>query len=212
MATGWTVRGSNPGGGEIFHICPDQAWGPPSLQDTMGTRSFAGVKSGRGVMLTPHPLLVPWPRKSRAIPLLPLWAIRPVQNLSACTRVHITFTYLNRLIPNVMHKFSRVYYHIKSLHCSPFATLWQVPKALVIFEYYLVTNSIPAVRYVGLQWNSASLKSEITSRAVVLSGFGRNRKQKDSQQDYNRVRQCFQLVNLKKSLHSSSNMSLALSP
>ena len=27
---------------------------------TMGTRSFRGVKSGRGVTLTPHPLLVPW--------------------------------------------------------------------------------------------------------------------------------------------------------
>ena len=26
-------------------------------------------------MLTPHPLLVPWSRKSRAIPLLPLWAV-----------------------------------------------------------------------------------------------------------------------------------------
>ena len=28
--------------------------------------------------------------KSRAIPLLPLWAVRPVQRLSACTRVHFT--------------------------------------------------------------------------------------------------------------------------
>jgi hypothetical protein len=27
---------------------------------TMGTGSFQGVKSGRGVTLTPHPLLVPW--------------------------------------------------------------------------------------------------------------------------------------------------------
>jgi len=54
----------------------------------MGTGSFPGVKSGRGVMLTPHPLLVPWSWKSRAIPLLPLWAVRPVQSLSACTRVH----------------------------------------------------------------------------------------------------------------------------
>jgi len=31
LATGWTVRGSNPGGGEIFHTCPDQPWGPPCL-------------------------------------------------------------------------------------------------------------------------------------------------------------------------------------
>ena len=45
----------------------------------------------RGVTLTPHPLLVLWSRKSRAIPLLPLWAVRPVQSLSACTRVHFTF-------------------------------------------------------------------------------------------------------------------------
>jgi len=31
---------------------------------------------------------------STAIPLLPLWAIWPVQNLSACTRVHFTLPYL----------------------------------------------------------------------------------------------------------------------
>ena len=34
--------------------------------------------------------------KSRAIPLLPLWAIRPVQSLSACTRVHLTWLCLSR--------------------------------------------------------------------------------------------------------------------
>ena len=62
---------------------------------TMGTGSLPGVKSGRGVTLTPHPLPVPWSRKSRAIPLLPLWAVRPVQSLSACTRVHFTFTLHN---------------------------------------------------------------------------------------------------------------------
>jgi hypothetical protein len=56
----------------------------------MGTGSFQGAKSGRGVMLIPHPLLVPWSWKCRAIPLLPLWAVRPVQSLSACTRVHFT--------------------------------------------------------------------------------------------------------------------------
>ena len=51
----------------------------------MGTGSSPWVKSGRGVTLTPHPLLVPWSWKGRAIPLLPLWAVRPVQGLSACT-------------------------------------------------------------------------------------------------------------------------------
>jgi len=57
----------------------------------MGTGSLPEVKSGRDVTLTPYPLLVPWSWKGRAIPLLPLWAVRPVQNLSACTRVHFIF-------------------------------------------------------------------------------------------------------------------------
>ena len=46
----------------------------------MGTRSFLGVKCGRGMLLNPHHLLVPWSSKSRAIPLLPLWTIQPVQS------------------------------------------------------------------------------------------------------------------------------------
>ena len=41
---------------------------------TMGTASFPGVKCGRGVQLTTHPLPVPWSWKSRAIPLPNLWA------------------------------------------------------------------------------------------------------------------------------------------
>ena len=61
---------------------------------TMDTGSFPGVKGGLGVTLTPHPLLVPWSRQSTAIPLLPLWTLRPVQILSACTGVTFTFTLL----------------------------------------------------------------------------------------------------------------------
>jgi len=49
----------------------------------MGTGSFPGVKSSRGVTLTPDSLLVPWSRKSRPIPFLPLWAVRPVNSLSS---------------------------------------------------------------------------------------------------------------------------------
>ena len=40
----------------------------------MGTGSFPGVKCGRGVLLTTHPLLVPRSWKSRAMPLPTLWA------------------------------------------------------------------------------------------------------------------------------------------
>ena len=46
---------------------------------TMGTGSSPRVKGGRGVWLTPQNLLVPWSWKSRAIPLLSLWPVRPVQ-------------------------------------------------------------------------------------------------------------------------------------
>jgi hypothetical protein len=67
--------------------------GAHSTSCTMGTRSFPWVNSGsRGVTPTPLLLLVPLSWKCRAIPLLPLWAVRPVQNLSACTRVHVLWT------------------------------------------------------------------------------------------------------------------------
>jgi len=43
LATGWTGRGSNPDGGEVFCIRPDRPWGPPSLLYN-GYRVFLGVK------------------------------------------------------------------------------------------------------------------------------------------------------------------------
>jgi len=53
-----------------------------------------GVKSGRGVTLTTHLFVVPGSRKSRAILLLPLWAVRHVQSLSACTvELYLYFPY-----------------------------------------------------------------------------------------------------------------------
>ena len=66
---------------------------PPSW--TMGTGSFPGGKYRPGVTLTPHPLLVPWSRKGRAISPLPLWAVRPVQSLSACTGVYLCILTIN---------------------------------------------------------------------------------------------------------------------
>jgi len=59
----------------------------------MVSGSFLGVKSRRCVTLTTHPLLVSWSRKSRAIPLFPLWAVRPVHSHSTYTKVHCTFTF-----------------------------------------------------------------------------------------------------------------------
>ena len=56
--------------------CPPVQTGPGAHPASckMGTWSFPGVKCGRGVLLTTHPLLVLRSRKSRAIPLPTLWA------------------------------------------------------------------------------------------------------------------------------------------
>jgi hypothetical protein len=69
LATGWTVRGSNPGEwAEVFRSRPDRPWGPPSL---VYNGSFPGVKRlGRGA--DHPPLLAPSLRMSGAIPLLPI--------------------------------------------------------------------------------------------------------------------------------------------
>jgi hypothetical protein len=55
LATGWTVRGSNPGGGEIFRTRPDLPWLPPSLLYNGYRVSFPGVKLP-GMALTIHPI------------------------------------------------------------------------------------------------------------------------------------------------------------
>jgi hypothetical protein len=44
---GWTVRGSNPGGGGIFRTYPDRPWGSPSLLYN-GHRVFPGGKERSG--------------------------------------------------------------------------------------------------------------------------------------------------------------------
>ena len=81
--------------GEIFRTCPDRPWGPPSLLYN-GYWVFPGGKERPGRDADPSPLLVPCSRKSRAIPLLPLLVVRPVQSLSASTKVHFTLP-----LPNV---------------------------------------------------------------------------------------------------------------
>jgi len=55
LATGWTVRGSNPGGGEIFRTRPDRPWGPASHLYNGYRVSLPELKwPGRGVNNTLH--------------------------------------------------------------------------------------------------------------------------------------------------------------
>ena len=69
---GLKVRGRVPVGTR-FSACPDRPGAHPA-SCKMGTVSFPGVKSDRGVLLTTHHLLVPRSWQSRAVPLLTLWA------------------------------------------------------------------------------------------------------------------------------------------
>ena len=55
LANGWTVRGSNPGGGRDFSAPVQIGPGAHPASCTMGTGSFLGVKRpGRGVDHPPH--------------------------------------------------------------------------------------------------------------------------------------------------------------
>ena len=84
LAAGWTVRGSNPGGGRDFPHPSRPTLGPPSLLYN-GYRVFPGGKAAGAWSWPPTPFYLRGWRKSTAIHLLPLWA------LVACSRVTFTF-------------------------------------------------------------------------------------------------------------------------
>ena len=88
IATGYGLDGP----GIESRTCPDRPWGPPSLLYN-GYRISPAVKEQLGHDADPSLPSSAVVKNGRAIPLLPLWPIRPVQSLSACTRVHFTFIY-----------------------------------------------------------------------------------------------------------------------
>ena len=63
-------------GGQYFPHYPDRPWCPPSLLYN-GYRVFPGGKAAKQWRWPPNPSSAEVKEKSRAIPLLPLWAVRP---------------------------------------------------------------------------------------------------------------------------------------
>jgi hypothetical protein len=122
---GWTVQGSNTGGGDVYRTCPYRPWGPSSLLYN-GYLVFPGGKErpGRGVDHPPPSSAEV--KENRAILLLSLRA------LLACYRVTFTshcpfsvpFLYLSLslqcpisvplIVPSVSHFCLPVLYYIAS--------------------------------------------------------------------------------------------------
>ena len=105
----------------------------------MGTRSFPGVKYGRGVLLTTHPLLVPRSWKSRAIPLPILWATtRPVTGtLYLYLYVQFSTYTISYCSPSTgLFLYS---YFISGLECSIFIKL----NLHICVQLYRVSHSLP---------------------------------------------------------------------
>ena len=108
----------------------------------MGTGSFPGVKSGRGVTLTPQPLLVPRSRKTKAITLLPQWAVRPVQSLSACIRVNITFYLVCKRTLESPRKSASYKSHKTTLHRSVTGSLTYSHQHMRLHDYDVASRRL----------------------------------------------------------------------
>jgi len=92
---GWTVRGSNPSGGEIFRICPDRPWGPASLLYKGHRVSFTAVKRPGSGVDQPPTSSNDIKRMCRATPLLPFRGFR------VCYRANLLYNY-TALVTNII--------------------------------------------------------------------------------------------------------------
>ena len=122
---------------------------------TMGTGSFPGVKCSRGVPLTTHPLLVPWSRKSRAIPLLPYglyglyrasvpvqysYTSTPSMGLTVCTEPQRLYSTAIPLLPYGLYSLYRASVPVQG--CTLLFTL-RLYMCLVPMLHTLILKLIP---------------------------------------------------------------------
>ena len=108
----------------------------PSVQWVPG---FSRAKEWQGRDADPSPPSSTWSWKGRAIPLLPLWAVRPVQSLSACTRVHFTFLLCTKRCNSLPFRRSSSIYSQQDRQCTYRITMRGVRLTIVagkISKYY----------------------------------------------------------------------------
>jgi hypothetical protein len=113
LATGWTVRGSNPGEAEIFFKRPDRPWGPPNLLYN-GYRAFARGKAAEAWFWPPTPSSAEVRKEYNYTSTPHLWALRGL--------LHGTFTFLPTMTPRVVSRCSINLYWMYAIICKQFAS------------------------------------------------------------------------------------------
>jgi hypothetical protein len=120
--------------GARFSVPVQTGLGAHPASCAMGTGSFQGVKSVRGVTLTPHPLLVPWSWKSRAIPLLPSEPYGLYRDLVPAQGVHKPGSKEEYM------EFSKLSLSCKNLHISnmygEMTRIWNVFRGMSVSHHF----------------------------------------------------------------------------
>jgi hypothetical protein len=88
IASGWRVRGSNPGVGEIFRTRSDRPWGPLNLLYNCYRVSFPRVKRQGCDVNHPPPFSAEVKEKVQLYLSLPHWASM------TCSRANFTFIFV----------------------------------------------------------------------------------------------------------------------
>ena len=112
-ATGWTVRGSDPSGGEIFpHSYRTSLWPTRTPASTVGNGSvYLGWSDRDGALTTLPPFYPRGQRKSRVIPLPPVWAS------VACCEMEFTLLMWYFFLTVIIN-------HVTLCHLSWIAWMW----------------------------------------------------------------------------------------
>jgi hypothetical protein len=105
---------------------------------------------------------------SRAITLLPLWAVRPVQSLSACTRVTFTFTFLPTAQLQAERSGDRIPVGSEIYHTRP-DRLWG-PPSLLYHGYRVFPEGKAAGTLTTHHHLAPKLKKEYSYISTPLSG------------------------------------------